>query len=419
MGALALGILVPAAPALASPKSQIRSKQAQARVAKAQLDQLGRQLEPAIERYNRATLELDQVNTRIALNQRYIGIVERNIERGQRLLARRLVEEYRRGSPDPLATVLAAGSLNEMLAAADLLKRSEHQAADLVATFNADRRELGVRRRELAADRARAQELRRRAAAEKATITAGIARERQLIRGLETEIARLIAAEQARQRRLLAEAKARIEREARARRRALALAAARTADPGIGGSASVAANGGGSSGGSGGDGDPGGGSSSGGSSSGGSSGGGSSGGGSSSGGGRSSEIAAPPPPSNGSLGQRAVAVAMRHLGTPYRWGGESPGGFDCSGLTKYAYGQVGVSLSHYTGAQWNEGARISSMRDLQVGDLVFFHSDLHHMGMYIGGGSMIHAPHTGDVVKISSITSGYYASAFRGGVRPG
>jgi cell wall-associated NlpC family hydrolase len=78
-----------------------------------------------------------------------------------------------------------------------------------------------------------------------------------------------------------------------------------------------------------------------------------------------------------------------------------------------------VGLSHYTGSQWNEGARVSSMSDLQPGDLVFFHADLHHMGMYIGGGQMIHAPHTGDVVKITSITSGYYASSFRGGVRPG
>jgi cell wall-associated NlpC family hydrolase len=122
---------------------------------------------------------------------------------------------------------------------------------------------------------------------------------------------------------------------------------------------------------------------------------------------------------------------MRWMGTPYSWGGGNASGpsngiaqgagtvgFDCSGLTLYAWAQVGIGLSHFTGSQWNEGARISSMSDLQPGDLVFFGSDLGHMGMYIGGGQMIHAPHTGDVVKISVISSGYYADAFRGGVRP-
>ena len=136
--------------------------------------------------------------------------------------------------------------------------------------------------------------------------------------------------------------------------------------------------------------------------------------------------------SDGSRGATAVNAAMRWLGTPYSWGGGGASGpsegfaqgagivgFDCSGLTLYAWAQVGVSLSHFTGNQWNQGVHIGSINDLIPGDLVFFGSDLGHMGMYIGNGQMIHAPHTGDVVKISTISSGYYASAFRGGVRPG
>jgi cell wall-associated NlpC family hydrolase len=96
-------------------------------------------------------------------------------------------------------------------------------------------------------------------------------------------------------------------------------------------------------------------------------------------------------------------VALSYLGTPYVWGGASPGGFDCSGLVMYAYAQVGVSLPHSSYALWNVG--VSVPRDqLAPGDLVFF-SGLGHMGMYIGGNQFVHAPHTGDVVKVSSMDS--------------
>jgi cell wall-associated NlpC family hydrolase len=100
----------------------------------------------------------------------------------------------------------------------------------------------------------------------------------------------------------------------------------------------------------------------------------------------------------------AVAWAYRELGAPYVWGASGPSTFDCSGLTQYVWGKAGVSLDHYTGTQFNEGAHIP-VSAAQPGDLVFFGSDLHHVGIYIGGGNMIHAPHTGDVVKISSIYS--------------
>ena len=109
-----------------------------------------------------------------------------------------------------------------------------------------------------------------------------------------------------------------------------------------------------------------------------------------------------------------VGIAMRYLGVPYVWGGSSPSGFDCSGLVVYVFAQIGVSLPHSTYSLWNVGSPVS--RDqLQAGDLVFF-SGLGHMGIYIGGGQFIHAPHTGDVVKISSL-SGYYSSAYVGARR--
>ena len=99
----------------------------------------------------------------------------------------------------------------------------------------------------------------------------------------------------------------------------------------------------------------------------------------------------------------AVSIAMQYLGTPYVWGGASPGGFDCSGLVVFVYSQLGISLPHYTGALWNVGTPVS-IDQLQAGDLVFFYG-LGHVGIYIGGGEFIHAPHTGDVVKISSLNT--------------
>ncbi len=108
------------------------------------------------------------------------------------------------------------------------------------------------------------------------------------------------------------------------------------------------------------------------------------------------------PPSPGAGG--AIAAAQSVLGTPYRWAGSSPStGFDCSGLTMWAWGRAGKSLPHSSGAQYAATQRIS-LDQLQPGDLVFFNNPISHVGLYIGGGMMIHSPHTGDVVKVSPIS---------------
>jgi NlpC/P60 family len=126
-------------------------------------------------------------------------------------------------------------------------------------------------------------------------------------------------------------------------------------------------------------------------------------------------------PTNGTVGAKAVQVAMRYLGVPYVWGGDDPlTGFDCSGLTMYVYAQLGIQLTHYTGSQFYEGVRVPRWA-LQPGDLVFFEPTARgpqHEGMYVGGGQFIHAPHTGDVVKISSLSEPGYAFGFVGAVRP-
>jgi hypothetical protein len=123
----------------------------------------------------------------------------------------------------------------------------------------------------------------------------------------------------------------------------------------------------------------------------------------------------------GVLGAQAVAIAERYLGIPYVWGGASPtGGFDCSGLMMYVYAKLGIRLDHYAAFQFYEGTRVP-VQDLQPGDLVFFepHADgPGHVGMYIGNGQMIHAPHTGDVVRVSDVLSVARSIGYMGAVRP-
>jgi peptidoglycan DL-endopeptidase CwlO len=120
-------------------------------------------------------------------------------------------------------------------------------------------------------------------------------------------------------------------------------------------------------------------------------------------------VAAPPLPA----AARAVETALKELGKPYRYGALGPGTFDCSGLTKFAYGTAGISLPHSAAAQYQSGRRVSR-NQLQPGDLIFWRG-LDHVGLYIGNGKMVHAPRTGEVVTIISIDEG----GFLGAVRPG
>jgi cell wall-associated NlpC family hydrolase len=112
---------------------------------------------------------------------------------------------------------------------------------------------------------------------------------------------------------------------------------------------------------------------------------------------------------------KVVAFAMRFLGTPYRWAGASPSGFDCSGFVMYVYAHVGISLPHSSWMQYQRGRFVPRDR-LRPGDLVFFNG-LGHAGIYIGHGRFIHSPHTGDVVKISRLSEGWYRSTYYGARR--
>jgi cell wall-associated NlpC family hydrolase len=122
-----------------------------------------------------------------------------------------------------------------------------------------------------------------------------------------------------------------------------------------------------------------------------------------------------PVPVNGRAGI-AVQAAMDQLGDSYSWGADGPTSFDCSGLTMYAWGKAGVSLPHSSASQFSEGRRVSRA-NLMPGDLVFFGDpSIHHVGMYIGNGRMVHAPRPGKPVQINDVD---YMSGYAGAVRPG
>ena len=125
-------------------------------------------------------------------------------------------------------------------------------------------------------------------------------------------------------------------------------------------------------------------------------------------------------PSNSSLGQQVVDKALSYLGVKYVYGGASPSGFDCSGLSYYVYKQFGATLNRSSSAQTSNGYKVSKS-ELMPGDLVFFSSpgssSVGHVGIYIGGGQMVHSVKPGCYVEIDTINSGYYSTYYWGARR--
>jgi cell wall-associated NlpC family hydrolase len=108
----------------------------------------------------------------------------------------------------------------------------------------------------------------------------------------------------------------------------------------------------------------------------------------------------------------ALAFACAQLGKPYQWGGDGPGSYDCSGLVQAAWGKAGVSLPHNAAMQAGYGERVSASQ-LEPGDVVFFYSPIGHNGIYIGKGLMVHAPSTGNVIKVAPARLNQLTAAVR------
>jgi peptidoglycan DL-endopeptidase CwlO len=346
-----------AAPAVGDPS--ISSKEAEAQSVMNQVQSLDASLGRAVEAYNFATVKLNHVRADLKANHAQLRVAKQSLERAQTALSVRLVQVYTSdGQSDSLEVLLGASSLDDLVNRFNTANRISAQDSRVLTLVTRFDNEVKAREARLKHAKAEADALVRQRASERASIEGQLAARRSLLSSIRGEIANLKAQEAARQAELRRQLAARIATQQQQAPAVALSSAASAADP-------VAS---------------------------------------------SAPVGPAPPPTHSSV----VQIAMRYLGVPYRWGGASPSGFDCSGLVMYVFAQVGVSLPHSSYAQYGAGTPVS--RDqLQPGDLVFF-DGLGHVGIYVGGGSFIHAPHTGDVVKISPMT-GWYASTFVGGRR--
>ena len=368
-------VLLMASAAGAEPPLQDKRRQAEAVLA--QVQALDAEVGMAAERFNGASYELGRLTERLRKTRTELARAKAQLDTARSRASERLVALYVNGSgPSTLEVILSAESLGEMLDRLEVGERVLEQDARIAADLNTLAERTTQREARLAASRATQARLVGRLDAEREAIEAKLGERQELLSSIQAEVDKLEAEERKRQDVLRRRAEAEL-----ARQRTLAAAqearrpeAAPAPDPTPTASATPTPT-------------------------------------------PAREPApAPAAPADASRGAQVVAIAMRYLGVPYKWGGDSPStGFDCSGFTMYVFAQIGVSLPHYAAAQYGLGRPVAKS-ELAPGDLVFF-SGLGHMGMYIGGGNFIHSPRTGDVVKISSLSEPYRVANWVGARR--
>jgi cell wall-associated NlpC family hydrolase len=347
-GALALAALA-ATTARAHSTPQIRQARAHARAVRAQVEQIGIHLEGTIQHYDHAEEQLRQTTASLKTNTYKLRVARANYHRAQLRIMARVYQLYVSGKPSTLEVIAGARNLSQVINSAEAVRTMSQQDAALGLTALHFKQLVQKRQHNLKALRATRAKAVLALAAEKRTIEAALSEQKRLLASIHTNIQQLQQQEAAREAAARAAWLARLRQQQEAAREA---AAAVPTTPTL------------------------------------------------------------PVPSilgNGSGHPEAARIALQYLGVPYVWGGASPSGFDCSGLVMYSYAQIGRSLPHYTVSQWNATYPISQAQ-AQPGDLVFFNG-LEHVGIYLGNGQMVDAPHTGAVVRTESI---YYFGTIDG-----
>jgi cell wall-associated NlpC family hydrolase len=362
--ALAAGLLLAVGPASADPT--IPDKRAQAEAIMAELQQLDASLGQTIEAYNYANVELDRIDGDLRSNARHLKAARKSLGVAQSRIAERLRDLYVNGEGDStLEVIFGSSSLDDIINRLDAIQRVSSEDARILGEVKRYRKEVEERRARLQEARADQAQVVAERAAQKSAIEGRLAERQRLLSSVKDEIAQMQAEERRRQAALVAQARARLEAARIAAQQVQLESQTVIESPTTDYGAEVVT------------------------------------------------VSAPPP--DGSRASQVISIAMQYLGVPYVWGGMSPSGFDCSGLVAFAYAQIGISLPHHAASQFGYGLPVSR-EELAPADLVFFNG-LGHMGMYIGGGQFIHAPHTGDVVKISSLDESWYASTWVGARR--
>jgi cell wall-associated NlpC family hydrolase len=355
--ALAVVAVSPAEP------GQISSRRAEAERVLAEIDAIDMELDRAVEAYNGATVQLETINRDLVANQKRLVTARANLAAAHKRVANRVLALYTSQEPDALAVLLGASSLGDLIERIDSVNRISKDDVRIAEEVTRFRNEVRTRQQHLVQAQAQQRKIVAQRAARRSAIEGQLAERQTLLASIKDEISKLQAAEQARQERLAREARAQL-RSAQTQTSDQQQSSPPPSDPTPAPSPSP-----------------------------------------------SPSPASPPPSTHGGV----VGIALRYLGVPYRWGGASPSGFDCSGFLVYVFAKVGVYLPHSSYTQFRLG-RFVPRSALQLGDAVFFNG-ASHVGIYIGSGRFVHAPHTGDVVKISSLGEGWYSSTYVGARR--
>jgi cell wall-associated NlpC family hydrolase len=359
---LAVALFAPGAlPAAARPfAAPIAAKQAEAARVQAQVDDLINKAEMATERYNQARIRFNNVATKEEAASARIAELQKRTDKLQGRLDDRVAVMYRQGPLGVLTMLLSTNSIKQLVTTMQALTEMSRRDSVTIAQLKETKAETVTAHATLLAARREADRQQKAMASAAADVHAQEAARAKVLAGLNADIKNLLAKQKAAE-------------EAAARARLAALLARERA-------ARAARSGGRPRHGR--------------------------------GGGFNIDLGGNPPSSD--KGAQAVWWAQKALGAPYRWGAAGPRSFDCSGLMMWAYRHVGVRLPHHSGSQIRRGARVS--RDnLEPGDLVFFGSPIHHVGMYVGGGDFIEAPYSGSHVRISSLS---HRGDFAGACRP-
>jgi len=334
----------------------ITSKRAQAEAVAAEVESLQGNLEQTVEAYNYANLQLANIDRDLSSNAKHLVAAKKSLVVAQRRISVRARDLYINGQGDStLEVILGSSSLDDIIARLDAIERVSSQDSQILRTVKQYRKEVETRRETLRDKRADQARIVAEQAAQKQSIESQIAEQNQLLASVKDEIAKMRAEEARQQAVLAAQARARAQAAAQ---QAQVDAAQQTYD---------------------------------------------------------TAVVTPTYDPNLPAARYGgvVAIALQYLGVPYVWGGSSPStGFDCSGFVAYVFAQIGVSLPHHAASQYGYGTPVP-YDQLAPGDLVFF-SGLGHVGIYIGNGQFVHAPHTGDVVRISYLADhGSYVGARR------